>query len=323
MTRQGATTQMILQQGLVATGLDPSKYHMGDDISARGPCFLCGGHSRMVIFIEREFPAWWISCDICGISGWLNRFFPNLQSGNSSCVEPRPVEEMNAELHEQMRAILQDFQNQMRWEKLHADLTLEARTWWRDKAGVPDDWQDFWKLGYTSGRTFKVRDVIFSRPAYSIPKFSLGWTAVNIDYRLIDPPLGAGRYRSEIGLPAALFIARPDQECLSQDGRLVIVEGSKKAMVVYLYLGATVQVIGVPGSLAWAKTRLVEWASQLQQVIIVFDPDAERAASKLMQLIGPAASRLTLPTKPDDAFLSGALNADKFWYMVKHYGRRT
>jgi hypothetical protein len=140
----------------------------------------------------------------------------------------------------------------------------------------------------------------------------------NIDYRVIDPPLGAGKYRPEPGIPPVVFIARPDLGAYHKDGRVIIVEGSKKAMVLAIHLGE--QVIGVPACRSWAG--VVEMVKSVPRVIVLLDPDAEVAAAKLTEAIGPSARRVVIPTKPDDAFLFWGLDREGFWKLVDRNSRR-
>jgi hypothetical protein len=90
-------------------------------------------------------------------------------------------------------------------------------------------------------------------------------------------------------------------------------------MVTSIYLGG-IQVLGIPGCRNWAG--IVEMVEPADNIIVVLDPDAEFPADKLTNTIGNRAIRLTIPTKPDDAFISGMLNAKLFWQLVKRNGRR-
>lgn len=303
-------------------GFHPDKYRMGDAKSFRGPCLRCGGSRRMVVFLNGLFPSWYLRCDMCGVEGWLNDFFPAqeiadivaagdltpLGDGSSSAAN------IEQELEDNLHKLEQEGDFRIR----HDCMTEENRRWWR-RAGVPDDWQDFWCLGYLQERWFQDRDgQLCSRPAYTIPKFDFGWHIRNIDYRLVDPPLGVGKYRPEFGLPAAAFISRPDLTNGTMPELVLVTEGSKKAMVSSICLGG-MQVFGVPAARSWAgiDRRLADGPD----VLVVLDPDAEFAARRLAKSIGRRAKYLVLPTKIDDAFLNGYLTGSLFWKLVQRNAR--
>lgn len=292
-------------------GLDPEQYYMGDRKSFRGPCISCGGTRRMVVFINGDFPKWYLRCDLCGLEGWVDQFFSGLKSGEYA------KSEVVTEIQDTVNDEIARFVQEQEWVRYHENMTNENRLWW-NKQGISDEWQDFWTLGYTPERVFAVKDQFHRRPAYTIPKFGLGWIPKSIDFRIVDPPMGAGKYRPRVGLPATCFVARPDYASVSDGNRVVIVEGSKKAMVLSSRLN--IQVIGIPGA------RIQEEAVSLvkdvrKDVVVVLDPDAEKAAVKLAEKIGKGCRWLVLPTKPDDAFIGGYLDPDSFWRLVKMSSR--
>lgn len=295
-------------------GLDPEKYRMGDDHSFRGPCISCGGSHRMVVFTSNPFPHWWLLCDLCGLEGWLDQFFQV-----DGIPEERTDETVKKEVDQaDLQKKIALFKEEKSWLRMHANLTDASRQWWRGQ-GIPDSWQNFWKLGYKEKHQFVIKDRTWESEAYTIPKFKPGWDPTNIDYRIITYPMGAGKYRPVFGLPAAAFYSRPDLANLSEDGRVIIVEGSKKAMVLCSRLKG-MQVIGLPGCRVWVD--IVEAVKDLEQVIVILDPDAEVASKKLAFSIGKNTLQLTMPTKPDDAFINGWIDEPGFWSMLKRSGRR-
>lgn len=311
-----------LQFGLLAVGLNPEEFIAGDSKSARGPCFLCGGHQRLLIFVDKPFPHWWIHCDMCYNEGWLDQFFPGIKADPDHPAEVRTSEQINKELRAGLEERVQAALSDRDVSAMHAAMGEEDREWWRSQ-GIPDDWQDFWNLGVISNKTIynKKLDKTLTCKAYSIPKFDLGWKLVNIDYRIYDPPLGWGKYRPEPGIPPAPFLSRPDLERLDNDGLAIAMEGSKKAAVACIHLDG-IQIIGLPSCSSWAGME--ERLKEAKHVLLVLDPDAEKAASKLLTTIGTGhVIRVTLPTKIDDAFNLGALNKQAFWNLVKMSGRKT
>ena len=57
---------------LLQIGLDPHQFKYSDSRSWRGPCPVCGGHRRFVMFTDNTFPLWHGYCDECGtkIKAW-------------------------------------------------------------------------------------------------------------------------------------------------------------------------------------------------------------------------------------------------------------
>lgn len=296
---------------------------MGDSISFRGPCLRCGGSRRMVVFLNGKFPEWYLRCDICGIEGWLDSFFPEseikaiCEQGNLTEIDRS--DSNHPDLAEELDRNLQRLRSAMSWKVSHEQMSEDNRAWWR-RAGVPDDWQDFWCLGYQPERIFQdAEGHPCVRPAYTIPKFDFGWKLKNIDYRLIDPPLGVGKYRPEFGLPAAPFISRPDLSNGSFPDFVLVAEGSKKAMVSSVHLDG-ILTIGVPAARSWAGVD--QKLRDGPEVLVVLDPDAEQAARRLTTSIGKQASYLLLPTKIDDAFLRGYLDQNSFYKLAKRNSRK-
>jgi hypothetical protein len=271
----------------------------------------------MVIFFNNPFPSWWVKCDMCGEEGWLDKFFPkvsgflgDITSFGEYIPESEKIEYENLQ---------EEINNRIDYRMCSKTMTDEHKQWWTN-SGVPVEWQRFWMLGHINNKVIYHQDKYYNLEAYMIPKHGLNWEIKNIDYRLVDPPLGVGRYRPEPGIPQTFFISRPDLKEITADGTVVIVEGSKKAMVTAIMLGGAVQVLGVPGAMSWAG--VAKAVKEVERVVVILDPDAEVAAAKLANTIGPSAIRLTLPTKIDDAIILGMLDEDTLWKMVKLYGRR-
>lgn len=299
---------------LTQIGLDRLSFQVSDSKSWRGPCPKCGGSRRFVIFTDHEYPFWNGFCDECGykIKAWELIRAPIDTDSRRQWVREATKKEL--EQAERRRAKLAEFTNAELWTELHERMTLENYSWW-DAQGIPKDWADFWQLGFIQEKLFEHNGESFKRPAYTIPKFGLNWNPTNIDYRIIDPPPGVGKYRPAFGLAAAAFYSRPDHKELLDE--IIIVEGSKKAMVVHVWGGdGAGQVIGIPGCMSWAGVdKLVK---DCGRVYVILDPDARAAAHKLAQAIGKAARLVTLPVKPDDALVSGMTRKD--WQYALRQG---
>lgn len=290
-----------------------------------GPCPFCpggGGVDRFRIHTDKPFPKWNWACRKCGKTGWADQLNTSLKQqldpARLEFIRQAEAERAAARKAEILKAI-EGFTVSEVWEALHERMTQENYAWW-EKQGIPPAWADFWKLGYTDHKTFEHDGAFFTSPAYTIPKFDLTWKPTNMDYRLLEPPLGVGKYRPANGLPAAAFYSRPDKSAL--DDEVYIVEGSKKAMVVSISQDPTreaVQVIGVPSKNSWAGVE--ERVKDCGRVWVILDPDGQDWARKLAKGIGKNARVVELPTKPDDAFTQHGMQAHE-WRGYLRYARR-
>lgn len=196
---------------------------------------------------------------------------------------------------------MEDFSTRELGEEYHSRLIEQSYQWW-EKQGIRRRAVDWWKLGYLPDKHFSHAGQPFTRPCYTIPKYEFGWKLINMDYRLVDPPEGVGKYRPEYGLPAALFLSRPDLSAFPE--MVYIVEGSKKAMVTTLNNPNhhnPPMVIGVPSKNSWCG--LAERVRNCARVWIALDPDAQSEAQRLAAQIGKAARVVSLPFKIDDGFM--------------------
>lgn len=287
-----------------------------------GPCPFCSGTDRFQLKTQGDITKWY--CRGCGLDRYHDAidyvmkrdtvdFFEacrRMATGSLENYETDPVKLAEFEQKRQAQAAqerrererkLSEFSTRELGEEYHARLAEQNYQWWETQ-GIPRNWADWWKLGYMPEKTFKHGDTTYTRPAYTIPKFDFAWKPTNMDYRLVDPPPGVGKYRFETGLNLSVFLSRPDMENFPDE--VLITEGSKKAMVASIYTFPEKQenmVIGVPSKSAWCG--ISERVKDLGRVWICLDPGAEREAVKLAEMIGKAARVLTLPFKIDDGFL--------------------
>jgi hypothetical protein len=289
-----------------------------DSKSLRGPCPKCGGSRRFVVFVSRPWPSWYGMCDGCGSRGWLDQIL-NKDLGATEIDQNALDRAIDAQKlrDDYRRQRLSEFSTEELWIEYAERLEDEQRDWWR-LAGIPDEWQTFWRLGYEPAKHYEFEKQIHTSPAYVIPKFDIGWIPTQIDYRLTDAPKGAGKYRQVVDLPPAFFLARPDESEFSETGRLLIVEGSKKAMVTY-QLFTDRQVAGIPGCTSWGKIE--EKAQGLDEVFVILDPGAGEWSYRLASKI-KGARVLDLPAKIDDAILDGHLDRPGLERLFKHQIRR-
>lgn len=257
------------------------------------------------MFTDNPFPNWNAFCDECGWDGWASDINSDLKNGKAKPVRKRPRAKVSK------RNKLLDWREEKSWTEYHNNLDEKARKWWRSQ-GIPDNWQDHWKLGFMEEKHFKAEGEKRTSPAYTIPKFGLNWIPMNMDYRLIDYPDVGGKYRPEYGLSPFPFLSDPSSKnFFNRD--ILIVEGSKKAMVTYLKQSRFESIIGVPSCNSWAGAeQLVKTSSN---VFIAFDPDAEIWANRLAREVD--GKIISIASKIDDAFLFYGLEANKFDQLVE------
>lgn len=312
-----------IRDGLKQAGFDPDQFVPSGLNSLRGPCPICQGTRRFLVFVDLPFPAWYCLCDGCGKKGWLDKVIPGAKFKRPT---PETLAQAQGELEEEKRRIAQVREENLaeftkdtgRFDEYHLSMTQDQRRAWRD-AGIPNEWQVYWNLGFTKDRVFSFEDMAFRRSALVIPKYDIGWRLVNADYRLIDPPEGVGKYRPEPFLPPSAFLTRPDRSPW-ESSLLLIVEGSKKAMVSRIFIpDDTIDIVGIPGVNSWC--RVDELAKTAGRVVVALDPDAHKVAQGLASTIGKSAIAITLPTKIDDGFLEYELTWDTLKKVIRNTRR--
>lgn len=265
-------------------------------------CFSgdCGGGDVI------DFAMKYHNCDFrraCEILGGDAR--PDPEAVRQAATER--AERAARDLEEQI-ARAQDALTELRkaqaWVAYHETLEQDerARSLWRAR-GVPDDWQNYWQLGYCNSFPVATKAGRLTTSTLTIPIFGLGWEALTIRHRLLSPPTPDDKYRPDRpGLSSHPFLCDPDKGLNSQ--RILIVEGEIKSMVTYLTLDdVDLQVIGIPG-----KTQFGKIADQLKghDVIICFDPDADLEANTAAKQVNGRVIRMTM--KIDDAINAGRLS---------------
>lgn len=260
-----------------------------------GPCVFCGGEDRFVIFTDHPFPHWNCFCRKCGWKGWADQINAGLRElSPEQRLEAQRRQEAEAQARiEKRRRAMAEFSSAEIWAEMHERMSSGNREWWR-KQGIPDDWQDFWRLGYT-----EHANIVCGGAAYTIPFFRFGFEPVNMQYRLVDPPNKKDKYRwYGLGF-SSYFTARPD---LGLTDEMIICEGAKKAMVVTAHLTTQMQVFAVPSKSDFAGLPEIFSGGQ---VYVILDPDGEAQAVELAHRI-PGAVPVRLPSKIDDALNAGA-----------------
>lgn len=281
-------------------------------------CPKCGdsGHTgsewpdRCRLFVD-DHPT--LFCRRCGLIGFPDQF------GGDDYPKPTPIE-MEAWRQKQVVAeearkrsaerALANLRSSRLWEQYHANLDAYARDWWQ-RRGIPNDWQDFWKLGvnyeYQTGGTLT--------PSATIPLFDHQWQALNIKHRLLEPPAGVSKYRYEVsGQGQPLFITNPQ---IPLAGHAIAIEGEIKAAVTYIRMGQQQTcIVGLPG-----KSISADIAAMLvacERVTLVFDPGGEQDALKLARQIGVGKCRaLVTPAKIDDGILAANMTPREIQTMLR------
>jgi hypothetical protein len=290
-------------------------------------CFGCGAKGDAIDLIQALHHLSFI--EACKYLGWDGC------PGNDADIEKIKAERIiGQEVAEQQRlaqldAMLAEFSADEIWMAYQRRLDEDSRQWWRNQ-GVPDDWQNYLRLGYTNDKAYYDKGgSLCHSPAFTIPYFHSGWDFQNMQYRLVDPANPKDRYRFQPGLRTTYYVTTPSepmQDCA------VICEGAKKAMVANIMgdTGDKVSVLAVP-----SKTDsggVAEAVKDCRHVWIVLDPDAwDRPANagsdwlpapvKLAQQIGKAARVVRLPAKSDDMFLQYGMSCDEWKSALKAAGR--
>lgn len=286
------------------SGLANLKYRGTNEWSAA--CPRCGGEDRFRLWDQDQTGnarAW---CRRCQHFEWADQDQPQ----ELDPVRIKEAEELRREYARREELRLQEKIAKLResayWQGYHDAMRDYERGLWRAE-GIADSLQDYFKLGFVAQRTFNDGDNQFVRSAMTIPIFDKDWEAVNVQYRIMEPPPGVGKYRFTAGLPAPLYLTDPET---ALDGPTLVVEGAKKAIITYAHMGHKIAVVAVPSKSP--GTALVERLAQCDPVYIGLDPDAYtdgRSAKRFGDALGERARFVRFPAKPDD--------------MIHKYGLRT
>jgi hypothetical protein len=190
-------------------------------------------------------------------------------------------------------------------------MTASHFAWWESQ-GVPRDWQDYLRLGFTPDKIYRDSEgALRHSAAYTIPFFHYGFKFVNLQYRLSDPSNAHDRYRFESKLKTTYYMTTPN---LPIGEQVVICEGAKKGMVCRIFggIGDDVTVLAVPSKVDFGG--IGEAVKECGQAWIILDPDAwdkpKNAPQdwtpppvRLARQVGREARIISLPVKLDDLIL--------------------
>ena len=297
-------------------------------------CPKCGGTihpdgehpDRFVMLMPSKSRAGipWGFCRICGMKWWPGR-------DDGKHISQETLDKLAAQAREAEEARKQERQRKLAafstaelWEELHRRMGEEQRAWWR-KNGVPDDWQDYLRLGYTDDKVYRRGDELLHSPAYTIPYFGYGFAFKTMQYRLCNPDQPADRYRFEADLGTSYYMSTPSVEIGDQ---VVVCEGAKKAMVVKIYADDdSITVLAIPSKQDWRGCDILEAVKNCGRVWIWLDPDCynqpDTAGAKwipapvaLAKEIGKNARVIESAVKADDAWLHYGMSEEE-WKALK------
>lgn len=259
--------------------------HQGRELPDRFRIFLDGGNPR----------AW---CRKCGYFIWADQTDPAKPAPSHAELERWRAEQIEREQARKRSAerALELLQSSALWDRLHDELDGKARSYWT-RRGVPEGWQNYWRLGWAHDRSFGG----VTCDAAAIPLFGPSWQIQQIKYRLTDD--SKGRYRYEVqGLEAPPFYCEPDGD---YSGHVVAIEGEIKSMVTFARMGdGKTPIIGMPGTNPGKPT--VDLLSKAERVTLVVDPGAKAEGVALAKQIGLGKCWLLVtPVKIDDGILAG------------------
>jgi len=300
--------------------LPDAQHQTGNEFSSA--CPECGGgrggndpSDRFRIW-QRDGQASNFWCRRCGFKGFADDDKPGRKLDP---VRIKELEELRAEQaareQRRLKARIEELQQAEYWRGWHDAMQEQHRKLWREQ-GIPDSLQDWFKLGYTPDYTYGTNGSLHHSPAMTIPVFDVGWEAVNVQYRLLQPANGAGKYRFTSGLPAPLYLTDPDEE---PAGATLLVEGAKKAIVLFAHMGHKYKVVAVPSKMP--AGALIERLGNCDPVYVTLDPDAYsdgQSAQRVGMMLGDRARFVRLPDKPDDLIVEYGMTPA----MIENYIKR-
>lgn len=261
-------------------------------------------------------------CRQCGHFEWADGGKHTPSAAEIKEIEAAREEQMKIE-EQQLEERLQKFLASKMWEFYHDELTDRERWLW-EKAGIPESFQNYWRLGYAPRYPSQQMDT----DALTIPYFGEGMKASNLQYRLLKPPKIYDKYRMTKGLQSTLWLAEPDREF---KGVCMLLEGAKKAAVTFIRAVADGKmheycVVAVPSANSYS---LLDQLSGFDEVIVAFDPDqytkkrdilGNELASPIMKVVeridAPIVRVAKFPTKIDDFFVSHDGTLDGFKAVI-------
>lgn len=268
------------------------------------PCCRGEGKDRFVVWPQGN----WF-CRRSGESGWLTE------------LEVRPMPDRIKTLAERIARDKQIEDDHLAaWQAgfvegyvrgWHDAMSTKHRAWWYAQ-GMSDEIIDGWQLGCCN-KNIKNESEYLSLLAYTIPILDPHTAKlVNVQFRLENPPEGIGKYRQVAGIPARNFYTSS-----ALDGEVVIVEGAKKALVLYHALEKRIQVVGLPG--ITPRGALIDELNVFTRKWFIPDPGVAAQQIKRFTDRLQNIKVLRLFAKPDDAVVQYGMTRNDFhhWFKIQ------
>lgn len=266
-------------------------------------------------------------CRQCGHFEWADK---------ESNQRPDPVKIQQAQTireallqqeNERLRQQIKELREREQWRHWHDAMREGQRALWR-RAGIGDEWQDFWQLGYIDKYSQSIPS-----PALTIPYFGVDWQAQTIQYRLTSPPEPNDKYRFQAGLKASVWLADPTEK---PAGAALLCEGMKKAAVTFIHTVASgngrFSVVSVPSKMPGIS--MLKELKDCDPIYVAMDPDAYQptknkngkimpaAIDRIIDALGAERVRLVrLPDKADDLFVDYGYTGKTFMNYVRQATR--
>lgn len=301
--------------------LPDAQHRTGNEFSSA--CPKCGGGrgghdpSDRFRFWQHDGRASNFWCRRCGYQGFADDDKPGTEMTPERIKELDEIREREAAREERrLQAKIQELRQAAYWQGWHDAMQERHRQMWRDQ-GIADSLQDWFKLGYVERHGYGHNGKLYDSPAMTIPVFDVGWQVVNVQYRLMQPVDGAGKYRFTADLPAPLYLTDPDEK---PSGATLLVEGAKKAIVLFAHLGHKYKVVAVPSKMP--SGQLIDQLKECEPVYVALDPDAyvarrnakgqllKPAVNRIVKMLGSRARIVKLPCKPDDMIVQYGAGSD-------------
>lgn len=299
-------------------------HSLGLEYSAECPVCHDNGHAgpgkpdRFRMWPSPNARCW---CRRCG-------YFEFMDKGEWTPALVKAAHEERAKLAareaKRQQAKIAKFQHESYWKGWHEAMGEEQRRLW-EREGIPRSMQDWFTLGYDASHPYSHDGKQYQAPSLTIPYQRMG-EVTNVQFKLLGVMPEVGKYRFTKGLPASLFFTEPDKEI---GGTALVVEGGKKGIVAYMYLGHKVDhVIALPSK--YPPAHMTDLLAQFDRVILVLDPDAnndnkdassDTSNERVARAIGGRARYSVLPMKIDDLLNRKLTSPDQLWANLQQ-GRR-